>query len=265
LPSATTQYNGDDIAHQDFPAAVAIILAETGRSRLDVLAHCFGATTFVMAMLAGLQGVRSALISQIATHIRAPLSTRFKTGLHLPTMLKSLGIESLTAYTDRHADWRDKLFDRMLRLQPIPFEERCRSSVCHRITFLYGMLYEHDRLNRATHDALHEMFGVATITALEHLAVMVRKGKVVTATGKDAYLPHLERLAIPITFIHGAENGCYNPESTALAFDALRRKNGDLYQRHVIAGYGHIDCIFGADAVRDVYPLIVQHFEQVRS
>lgn len=264
LPSSASQYTGDDIALQDYPAAVAFILAETGRTSLDVLAHCFGATTFVMAMLAGLEGVRSALISQIATHIRAPLSTRFKTGLHLPTVLKSLGVESLTAYTDRHADWRDKLFDRMLRLQPIPLEERCRSSVCHRITFLYGILYEHERLNRATHDALHEMFGVATISALEHLAIMVRKGKVVTATGEDVYLPNLERLAIPITFIHGAENGCYHPESTALAFDALHQKNGNLYQRHVIAGYGHIDCIFGAEAARDVYPLIVQHFEQVQ-
>jgi cholesterol oxidase len=264
LPASRSQYTADEIARLDFPAAVARVLAETGRTSVQAVVHCFGATTFVMAMLAGLEGVRSALISQIATHIRAPLATRFKTGLHLPTVLKALGVNSLSAYTDLHADWREKLFDEMLRLQPVSFEERCTSPVCHRITFLYGTLYEHRRLNRATHEALHEMFGVASISALEHLALMVRRGQVVSAAGEDLYLPQLERLAIPITFIHGAENGCYSPESTAIAFDALRRKNGDLYQRHVIAGYGHIDCIFGADAVRDVYPLILQHLEQSR-
>ncbi|MBM9535822.1 hypothetical protein JWG43_01900 [Desulfobulbus alkaliphilus] len=54
----------------------------------------------------------------------------------------------------------------MLRLQPIPLEERCWSSVCHHITFLYGMLYEHERLNKATHDALHEKTAIFTSVTL---------------------------------------------------------------------------------------------------
>ena len=29
----------------------------------------------------------------------------------------------------------------------------------------------------------------------------------------------------------------------------------------VIPGYGHIDCIFGKNAVKDVYPFIVEHLE----
>jgi cholesterol oxidase len=32
--------------------------------------------------------------------------------------------------------------------------------------------------------------------------------------------------------------------------------NGDRYERHVIDGYGHIDCIYGKDAARDVYPIV---------
>jgi cholesterol oxidase len=127
---------------------------------------------------------------------------------------------------------------------------------------MYALLYEHDQLNPATHEALHEMFGVANVRSFEHLAAMVRAGKVVRFDGEDSYVPHLERMAIPITFIHGAENACFLPKSTELTFEALRERNpGVPYQRHVIPNYGHIDCIFGKSASRDVYPLILRQLE----
>ena len=129
---------------------------------------------------------------------------------------------------------------------------------------MYSLLYEHDRLNAATHNALHELFGVANVAAFEHLAEMVRAGRLVDAGGGDVYLPHLERLAIPITFIHGAENACFLPQSTERTLDALRERNpGVPYRRHLVPGYGHIDCIFGAEAARDVYPLVVGHLDAV--
>lgn len=198
----------------------------------------------------------------MAAHIQAPLLTRIKTGLHFPAVLKMPGVDSLTAYVDTHADWVDRLFDKALLLQPVPFDERCRSEVCHRVTFLYGLLYEHHQLNTATHNALHEMFGIASISALEHLAQMVRTGHLVAADGAGRYMDRLPRLALPICFIHGAENQCYHPQSTQRTFDALRDVNGDLYERHVISGYGHIDCIFGKNAARNVYPLIRNYLER---
>ena len=236
----------------------------TGAATVQMVVHCFGSTTFFMAMLAGLEGVRSAVSSQVATHMVAPTGTRLKAGIHLPELLKSLGVESLTAYVDTHADWRDRLYDKFLQLFP---EETkyCQSAVCHRITFMYGLLYEHDQLNGATHDALAEMFGVANIKAFEHLALMTRQGHLVKADGADLYLPQVKRLAIPITFIHGAENQVFLPVSTEMTYNWLREQNGtDLYSRYVIPHYGHIDCIFGKNAVADVYPLILQHLEATK-
>jgi cholesterol oxidase len=104
-------------------------------------------------------------------------------GLHLPEVLDALGIESLTAYVDRHADWKDRLFDLALRCYPVASEERCNSSVCHRITFMYAPLYEHAQLNTLTHETLHETFGIANMRAFEHLALMTKTGHLVTATG----------------------------------------------------------------------------------
>lgn len=262
LPASQAQATADDVATQDYPAAVAKVREVTGAPSVQMVVHCFGSTTFFMAMLAGLEGVRSAVASQIATDIVAPPLTRLKSGLHLTSALKALGVDSLTAYSDSHADWLNRLYDKALRLYPVDADERCASPVCHRISFLYSLLYEHSQLNPATHDALHEMFGIANIASLDHLSHLVAKGHLVDAGGEEVYMPHLDRLNIPITFIHGAENACFLPESTARTFEALREKNGkELYARHVIPGYGHIDCIFGKDAARDVYPYILQHLE----
>jgi cholesterol oxidase len=262
LPSALTEFSADDVALQDYPAAVAEVRRLTGADSVQMVAHCYGSTTFAMAMLAGLQGVRAAVCSQIGPHVVAPRLTRLKSGLHMPDLLDAVGIDSLTTEAETGERWWERLYDRALEVYPTQGEEHCTSAVCHRITFMYALLYEHDQLNPATHEALHEMFGVANVRSFEHLAAMVRAGKVVRFDGEDSYVPHLERMAIPITFIHGAENACFLPKSTELTFEALRERNpGVPYQRHVIPNYGHIDCIFGKSASRDVYPLILRQLE----
>ena len=194
--------------------------------------------------------------------MKVPTISRLKAGLHMPALLDAVGVDSLTAYVDTHANWLERLYDTALGFYPVEFEERSTSAVGRRITFMYGQLWELDQLNTATHDALHEMFGVANIRCFEHLAHMVRTGHLVSFDGADVYLPHLDRLAIPIAIIHGAENATFLPESTKLTYDLLCRTNGPaLYKRIVIPAYGHIDCIFGKNAARDVYPHILAHLD----
>jgi cholesterol oxidase len=106
------------------------------------------------------------------------------------------------------------------------------------------------------------MFGVANMKAFMHLARLANTGHLVDFDGGNVYMPHLDRLAIPITFIHGEQNECFLPESTELTVKELASANGsNLYNRHVIPGYGHIDCIFGKNAAKDVYPFILEHLE----
>ena len=262
LPVSSEQYSADDIAMYDYPAAVSTVQSLTGAESVQMVAHCYGSTTFTMAMLGGLKGVRSAVCSQIGMHVKPPKATLVKTGLHMPTFLKALGVDSLTAYAGDAPDWHDRLYDTALKLLPIEEEERCTNPTCRRITFMYGPLYEHDQLSTATHEAIHELFGLASIRAFSHLALMARKGHVVDYEGGENYLPYVERMRIPITYIHGTENKCFLPVSTELTYNLLRQRNGnDLYARHLIPGYGHIDCIFGKNAVRDVYPYILKHLE----
>lgn len=264
LPYAPTQYTADDIARYDWPAAVQAVRALTGAEGIDVVVHCYGAITFMMAMLAGLEGVRSAVCSQVGAHLNVIPANKIRSGLYLDKFLQALQVKNLTMYTDKNDNWLDHLYNRALRLYPVTEqEEQCNNPVCYRISFLYAPLYEHDQLNNATHTAMHELFGIASVSNFAHLGVLTRAGRLVSAKGQDIYMPHVDRLAIPITFIHGAENQTWTPASTARTYDWLAAHNGTaLYQRHLIEDYGHIDCIFGRNAVQDVYPFILGHLER---
>lgn len=263
LDAANLQSSGDDIALNDYPAAVDKVRELTGARDVQMVVHCWGSTTFFMSMLAGLEGIRSVVCSQIATHIVAPVATHIKTGLHVPSFLNALGIKSLTAFSSTNEDWQQRVFDAALRLYPVALSERCQNQTCHRITFLYAPLYQHAQMNELQHETLYETFGVANMKAFEHLALLTNKGHLLNFRGEDVYLPHLSRLALPITFIHGAENECFVPESTQITYDLLRKTNGDgYYDRHVIPGYGHIDCMFGKNAYRDVFPLVAEALDR---
>ena len=160
---------------------------------------------------------------------------------------------------------RERLLDKILQIiVPVPRSERTHDATSNRITALYGRLYNLEQLNNATvTSGLAEMFGEANIEAFRQLALFARKGRLLDAEGGDVYLPHVDRLALPILFVHGAENACFKPESTARTVERLAEANGrQLYERHVIPGYGHIDCIFGKSAARDIFPLIEAHLDK---
>ena len=265
LPSANAQFDGDVIAKQDLPAAVAEVRRISGAESIQAVVHCFGATTWFMAMLSGMQGVHSFVSSQIATNYVGSLETRLKTGLYLPDVLQTLGVDSLTAYAGEHPVWQEQLLEKALHLYPLPFDEWCDSSICRRIAFMYAPLYEHRNLTAATHAALHELFGTANLQCLDHIAQIGRKGHLIACDGTELYMPYLERLKLPIAFIHGAQNRCFSPASTQQTYDTLRGRFGEnLYSRTLIDGYGHIDCIFGKRADQDVFPHIVRHLDAHR-
>ena len=107
------------------------------------------------------------------------------------------------------------------------------------------------------------MFGTANLTTLNHITTVLNKGHMVTAEGEEAYMPHLDRLALPIAFIHGQNNRLFTPEGSELTYKALCEVNGpELYVRHVIKDYAHMDCFIGKNAARDVYPIVTAELDK---
>ena len=127
------------------------------------------------------------------------------------------------------------MYNRLLKFFAVPQAGYCNDPTCHRMTFMFGPLYEHSQLNDATHAAMIEMFSVANMRTYKQLTMMMRARKLLNAEGKDVYMPNLERLKIPITFIHGEMNHVFDPKSTLTTFNRLRQANGEqLYNRHII-------------------------------
>jgi cholesterol oxidase len=179
----------------------------------------------------------------------------------MPEILQHLGVRDLTVLT-RADNWPDNLLDEALRVYPVGHDEGCGNALCHRATFLYGLLYEHAQLGEQLHANLQELFGVHDVELFSQLAAMVRERHVVDAHGANVYLPNLEGMNLPIGFIHGAENRCYLPVSTETTYNMLVERFGaQQYERHLIQGYGHIDCIFGKNAAVDVYPVIARYLD----
>jgi cholesterol oxidase len=260
LPASRTRFDLDDVARHDWPAAIAHVRDVTGAAGVQVIAHCVGSMTFLMAMLAGLRGVDSAVCSATTTHPVANELNRIKSRLGLTALLPWFGITDFD--TSWHARTADRVFDRLLHLYPIPAGEHCGSAVCRRIFGIYGPSYCHSQLNELTHDTLADLFGVEHVMSFLHLTKIISRERVVDAHGRDVYLPHLDRLALPIRFIHGALNQEFLPEGTRTTYDLLRTTHDpSLYSYVEIPEYGHLDTFVGRNVDRDVFPSIVEHLD----
>ena len=250
----------DEVAQFDHPAAVAAIRGRTGARQVDIVAHCVGAQTVLMSVLGGhlpREQLGQLVILQVAAHFATGKLVHAKVRSGLPTLLDRLGLDAIDGAVDSADGIGHRLLDVALKAYPIAREERCDNATCRREAFLFGDLTKHANLSSATHARYAEFFGRAAVRPFRQMATITRAGGLRDFAGRNVYLPHLDRLALPVTFIHGAENRAVGQEATAETYRALCAANGsDLYRRYVVDGYGHIDCVIGDRAWRDVFPLI---------
>jgi cholesterol oxidase len=224
-----------------------------------VVGHGVGAAALLMALASGAEGIRSAVCLQFGMHVVAASKAQLDAGLHLPSFLHGHHAKAMDPYVDTHSGWRSEVWDEAYRIRHLRDKEGCNSPVCHRLTYMYGLLFHHDNVNAGTHAALHELFGPASVEMFEELQTWERNGHLVDATGAETYMTHLDRLAIPMTFIHGADDRCVLPAGTEATVAELKQANGDeLYELHVVPGYGHVDCLVGKNVMHDIYPLILE-------
>lgn len=262
LPSAATQFTLDDIARYDYPAAVATVRSLTGADTVQIMAHCMGSLTMLMSFALGLEGVRHAVASVTTLHPRVVTVNQLRAGIFAADALSALGVDTLTTDATDDPSWAERLYDSALHLYPSGPEE-CGSAFCRRVMFMYGEVYDHDNLNDATHEHLHEVFGVANMRTFQQITRILRAGHAVAADGAELYLPEVERFRLPISFVHGANNRLFLPEGSRLTYDYLVEHNGpDLYTRQVIDGYAHMDLYIGKDAARDVYPVVTAELDR---
>ena len=251
LPASNEPSDFDYIAAYDYPAAIRFIRERTACRDVQVVAHCVGGATLMMALLSGMQNVRSAICSQFAVAIDAPLSKQMFAWSHTDWMLRDIAGQYLS--DDSH-------FLPALADQLTPYcssNENCGRTLCGRVLLLYGEAYKHAQLNQETHDKLATLFGLGHERYFNQLYRMVEAGTLVNAAGQDVYLPHAHRINMPITILHAEDNGLFRETGGRRSYDWLRmHAPSDQITYYAIPDYGHTDCLIGHDAAWDVYPLI---------
>ncbi len=265
MPTARSSFTVDDVALVDWPAAVKRVRDVSGADSVQVIAHCVGSMSLQMALLGGMEGVRSAVTSQVTVHPRMHWSMRVKTRLRVPRLLEGMGIRTVEPQTDLTLG--DRMLDVLVRANPLLRGERCNNLVCRWVFFFFGPTHVHDQLDPRTHQRIAELFGVASLDALDHIALCVNEGHAVDHDGDDTYLPHIERFRIPITFLVGERNRIFYPASTESTLEWLRENTPpaqfeELYRELRYPDYAHLDHFIGKDAPTEVFPRLVAELDR---
>lgn len=164
LDASREPFSIDDIARIDWLKAVDEVRRLTAKGKeepkVDVIAHCVGAMSFMMSALAGdLRGkIGSAVCSQVGAHPVGSKLNQLKAVAGLGYWLQLLfGVKALRVTVQAADTYRRPALDRLLKFYPT--DDWCDNPVCSRIRFVFGESYLHANLNRGTHDAVIEMFG----------------------------------------------------------------------------------------------------------
>ncbi len=275
--SSGRSFTIDDIAAFDWPTAIAHVRSVTGKPDVQVVAHCVASMTVLMALLNGMEGIRSVVSSQLTLHPVVNWLNDFKADLGVVPLIRSIDIPSRGLDFRQKIDLRsspletppskknmaDKLIDTAAWMVPVPEGEQCVNPVCHRVFSVFGPSYTHAQLNHATHTVLDEMFGEIATKPFEQIAAIVDRGHVVDADGGDTYLPNVSRLGLPIDFLAGRQNQIFLPETSQRTLDWLVAHNGgEQYSRRVFEEYAHMDFWIGRDASFDIFPYVLERLDR---
>ncbi len=211
LPSSTTQFNVDDIALRDWPAAVDTIRRETGQDSVQALGHCIGGLSLFMAMGGGMEGVRSATFSSLAGHPIPTRGNQLRAHARLATLFRRLGINVLdTDYDPR--SWDGKLIETVMKVAP--FRHIYDNPVARRIYFIYGDVFDYENINAATMEQRRaELLRQRQHHVLRaHLADDPRERRPRRRAAATPTSTNLDAFKLPINFITGEHNKMFVPK-----------------------------------------------------
>lgn len=295
LPSSKRDWSFDDAAFGDIPSAIELVLHETRKTQLDVVAHCIGSAMFCMAALGGaLKGnpVRAAVLSQVGPLLELPAINRFRGYLasHFKHYLRIDEFDTTGSLTPFN-----RFLDRVLATYPYPQAERLvhqpahwsrpvrHEAFCLRTFGIYGRLFEHENLDERTLERLGDYLGHIRYRTYQQTIFYATMRRLTDRLGRNQFVTHDNIKAhfdFPVCFIHGVENEVFHRNTSRRSFDLLasvfwtrelariwehhpeRRyqyaayTTGRRLRIHEIPGHGHQDCIIGRHASAEVYPKI---------
>ncbi|MFN0161319.1 MAG: alkaline phosphatase D family protein [Burkholderiales bacterium] len=277
----------DDIAMLDVPQAVDHVLATVsdelkseiqGLPQVYIYAHCVGAASVAMSLLAGQlrhpdggpSKVAGVALSQM--HMLLVAGRSGQSRVLVPPFLRDvLRVDFLRlSAAERRPDAFEALLDRFFTsLDPeggeyCPHEfSRIREhpdvTTCKRMSGTLAPLLKHDRIRLATHERLPIYFGRANVNLLAHGGKCVEYERLVNEDGQNVYVTEdniRAHLDIPVALIHGACNRLFDVESCRRTIAEIGRVNPGMlatraYRDIIAPDFAHFDTTIGYGATPD--------------
>jgi len=251
----------DEAAAYDHPAAIETVVRESGRDDVKVVAHCQGASSYTIAIVAGLvPQVRRFFANAMSLHPVVPRKALLKTGLLMP------GLRLTTPWLD--AQWGHRaphLYAKTVALTAQAFRGRdCDDAACQVANFSYGvgpdLLWQHALLEDDVHHFLSREFGYCPVRFFRQIYRSEKAGALVPFAGLSA-LPtrytDAPKQDTTMTLACGTNNRVFLPIGQLRSFAHFNGFAPGAHRHLELPRYGHADVWLGRDADREVFPAVL--------
>ena len=262
LPDKHAQWSLDEVAMEDIPALIRLVIKETNAldpdaaiSQVDILAHCIGSAMFNIAVLSGrLQAdgaaVPASLVRRAALLQVGPVFTVSKGNKLRAYMTYFLGGGLQRDFVDSSTDavsqdWKDALLDRFLNSYPVPQHEIRADNPARSIlpvfpgnqwlanyfrsTGVFGRLFNIDQLSVAMLNNLGTLLGRTNFKTFRQILQSIMQNHLVDAEGRNVYVnaDQMRRYyTFPVQFFHGANNDVFARDGVLNSVRQLRAAHG---------------------------------------
>lgn len=147
----------------------------------------------------------------------------------------------------------------------IPRHERCTLSECNLFSGIFGNGFWHENVSQSIHEWLNKQnITRLPLSAFPHLREICLSGFIVDPKGRNEYLIHPERMAVPTLYVSGGRTLLVTKETSFLAHKYMKLHQPTFkHNRVVVDGFGHSDLLIGENAHKKVFPHFLSHIRSV--
>ncbi|XP_059646653.1 uncharacterized protein LOC132293268 [Cornus florida] len=263
--NSSNSFTIEDIGRFDIPAVVRKIHELHGPLiKVHVVAHCVGGLAMHIALMGGhVSATHISSLSCTNSSMFFKLTASSKIKMWLPIIPISMVIlgqnKILPLFETLKASLRHRLLKSIARL--VPRYERCTYDECEVLSGVFGNAFWHDNLSLTMHYWLNKQsIDRIPMAAFPHLRKICKAGFIVDSDGRNSYLIHPERMALPTLYISGGRTLLVTPETSFLANKYMKlHQPGFRHGRVVVEGFGHSDLLIGEESYKKVFPHILSH------
>lgn len=263
----SNSFSLEDIGKYDIPAVFKKIFELNPNSgKVHVVAHCAGGLAIHIAIMGGHVSpsqIASLSCTNSSMFFRVTASASFKMWLPLsPITMLILGKDkTMPMIGPLKTNFSQRFLKSVARL--IPRYERCTCDECEVFSGIFGNTFWHGNVTSSMHNWLNRInIPVLPMAGLPHLRKIINNGFIVDSNGRNTYLLHPERMALPTLYISGGKPILVTPQTTFLANKYMKLHQPNYrHERVVVDGFGHSDLFIGEESSKKVFPHILSHIE----